>query len=225
MHIHVVDYSTVNYLSSLVLNQSSCSKVVVPCYMYMYLLCYVCVVNLYSVWGQLHHIHSLDVSQLSHRPSSINTVLFIGWWKHNGPTSITLTLFIRTPIFCPSTSLMRNLLSLFTTLRAWPWVADASWMANFCTGEMTVTSRVAGLPFFQQGRYRLAGQELTSGISNGTSFQGAKAADWQGIPEWVVAMDTVAVTPKTHMVIGKVVSSWLADYTSRLLLQHWHSYM
>ena len=65
-----------------------------------------------------------------------------------------------------------------TTLKAWPWVTDASWIVSFCSGEITVTSRAAGLPCFQQGRYRSAGQELTPGINDHTSFLGAKTADW-----------------------------------------------
>ena len=43
---------------------------------------------------------------------------------------------------------------------------------------MTVTSRAAGWPLCQLGRKMSAGRLRVPGIKDGTSFLGAKAADW-----------------------------------------------
>lgn len=55
-------------------------------------------------------------------------------------------------------------------LSSWPWVTDASWVVNFLRGEMAVTFKATGLPFFQKERYRLAWRELTPRINDDTSF-------------------------------------------------------
>ena len=51
-------------------------------------------------------------------------------------------------------------------------------MVSCWRGEITVTSNAVGFPRFQQGKKISAGRELDDDTRDGTSFLGAKAADW-----------------------------------------------
>ena len=66
---------------------------------------------------------------------------------------------------------------------------------------MTVTSRAAGLPHFQQGRYTSAGRELAPGISAGTSLLGARAADWAAENRAFLSHVLVRCNGKGHFVV------------------------
>ena len=64
------------------------------------------------------------------------------------------------------------------TRRAWPWVEAAPLTVARCIVEITVTSKAAGWPRFQQGRKMSAGRLWELGMRDGTSLRGASAADW-----------------------------------------------
>ena len=62
------------------------------------------------------------------------------------------------------------------TAKEYPWVTAASSAVSVCTGEITGTSKAAGLPRLQHGRNMSARQEGDPGISDGISFLGASRA-------------------------------------------------
>ncbi len=62
--------------------------------------------------------------------------------------------------------------------RAWPGVKADSSTIDYWSGEITWTSRAAGLPPCQVGRKMSAGLDLDSGIKPLVSRAGLRAADW-----------------------------------------------
>ena len=79
-----------------------------------------------------------------------------------------------------------------------------SWIVNICKGEMPVASRAAGLPCFQQRRYR---SQVSADSRNWwwhflPGSQGSRlGSSKQGIPEWVMEIDAVAIITTTHVAI------------------------
>ena len=67
------------------------------------------------------------------------------------------------------------------TCKAWPGVKAASARVSCWRGEITCTSRAAGLPWHQFGSDMSAGLERELGTNPGVSFEGASAADWAAV--------------------------------------------
>ena len=115
---------------------------------------------------------------------------------------------------------------LLTSLVQFVVLTDACWVVNFFREEITVTSRAAGLPFFQQGRHRSAGRELTSGIDDGTSFLGGgggKAADCAATSRTPLSESWRWMqSPLPPQLTRWSLKQSAADCTSRPLLQCLH---